>query len=76
MPSVAPAKPFSSASDGSSPIANITSRKLSPAARTLISTAPGGTSPAGLEIAAGMYIYHIESTLTGETKTGKFAVIK
>ena len=30
----------------------------------------------GLEIAAGMYIYHIESTLTGETKTGKFAVIK
>jgi hypothetical protein len=31
----------------------------------------------GLEIAAGMYIYHIESTqLPGETKTGKFAVIK
>ena len=30
----------------------------------------------GLEIAAGMYIYHIESTQTGETKTGKFAVIK
>lgn len=30
----------------------------------------------GLEIAAGMYIYHIKSTATGEEKTGKFAVIK
>lgn len=30
----------------------------------------------GLEIAAGMYIYHIKSTQTGEVKTGKFAVIK
>ncbi len=30
----------------------------------------------GLEIAAGMYLYHIESTQTGETRTGKFAVIK
>ena len=30
----------------------------------------------GLEIAAGMYLYHIESTQTHETKTGKFAVIK
>jgi len=32
----------------------------------------------GLEIAAGMYIYHIEATGTDthETKTGKFAVIK
>ncbi|NQV14885.1 hypothetical protein HQ531_05450, partial [bacterium] len=30
----------------------------------------------GLEIAAGMYLYHIESTRTGETRTGKFAVIK
>lgn len=30
----------------------------------------------GLEIAAGMYLYHVESTQTGEVKTGKFAVIK
>jgi hypothetical protein len=30
----------------------------------------------GLEIAAGMYIYHVEADLTGDTKTGKFAVIK
>ena len=30
----------------------------------------------GLEIAAGMYLYHVESTVTGETRTGKFAVIK
>ena len=32
----------------------------------------------GLEIAAGMYLYHIEATGDGarETKTGKFAVIK
>jgi len=30
----------------------------------------------GLEIAAGMYIYYVESTRTGDTKTGKFAVIK
>ena len=29
-----------------------------------------------LEIAAGMYIYHIESGATGDTKLGKFAVIK
>ena len=29
-----------------------------------------------LEIAAGMYIYHIESSVTGESKLGKFAVIK
>jgi len=29
-----------------------------------------------LEIAAGMYIYHVESTNTGDTKIGKFAVIK
>jgi len=29
-----------------------------------------------LEIAAGMYIYHIESDITGDTKVGKFAVIK
>jgi len=29
-----------------------------------------------LEIAAGMYIYHIKSKLTGKEKIGKFAVIK
>ena len=29
-----------------------------------------------LEIAAGMYIYHVESTVTGDSKLGKFAVIK
>ena len=30
----------------------------------------------GLEIAAGMYIYHVEANETHDTKTGKFAVIK
>jgi hypothetical protein len=30
----------------------------------------------GLEIAAGMYIYHVESRATGNEKVGKFAVIK
>ena len=30
----------------------------------------------GLEIAAGMYLYHIESNVTGDSKMGKFAVIK
>ncbi len=30
----------------------------------------------GLEIAAGMYLYHIESNVTGDSKVGKFAVIK
>ena len=30
----------------------------------------------GLEIAAGVYVYHIESKLTGEEKIGKFAVLK
>ncbi|MBN1895761.1 hypothetical protein JW906_14810 [bacterium] len=30
----------------------------------------------GLEIAAGMYIYHVKSTVTGDEKVGKFAVIK
>jgi hypothetical protein len=30
----------------------------------------------GLEIAAGMYIYHVESRVTGDEKVGKFAVIK
>jgi len=29
-----------------------------------------------LEIAAGMYVYHVESEITGDTKIGKFAVIK
>ena len=29
-----------------------------------------------LEIAAGMYVYHIESSVTGDSKLGKFAVIK
>ena len=29
-----------------------------------------------LEIAAGMYIYHVESDVTGDSKLGKFAVIK
>jgi hypothetical protein len=30
----------------------------------------------GLEVAAGMYIYHIKSNVTGKEKIGKFAVIK
>lgn len=30
----------------------------------------------GLEIAAGMYLYHIKSNVTGDSKVGKFAVIK
>ena len=30
----------------------------------------------GLEIAAGMYLYHVKATRTGDTKMGKFAVIK
>ena len=30
----------------------------------------------GLEIAAGMYIYHVKSSVTGDEKLGKFAVIK
>ena len=29
-----------------------------------------------LEVAAGMYFYHIESTTTGDEKIGKFAIIK
>ena len=33
-------------------------------------------SSEGLEIAAGYYIYHVESTQTGDVKVGKFAVIK
>ncbi len=30
----------------------------------------------GLEIAAGMYLYHVKSDVTGDEKLGKFAVIK
>ncbi|MCG2717000.1 MAG: hypothetical protein L6422_12165, partial [Candidatus Marinimicrobia bacterium] len=30
----------------------------------------------GLEIAAGMYIYHVKAKATGDEKVGKFAVIK
>ena len=30
----------------------------------------------GLEVAAGMYLYHVKSTLTGAEKIGKFAIIK
>jgi len=30
----------------------------------------------GLEIAAGMYIFHVKSKVTGDEKVGKFAVIK
>ena len=30
----------------------------------------------GLEIAAGMYVYHVKSRVTGDEKVGKFAVIK
>ena len=33
-------------------------------------------SSEGLEIAAGYYIYHVESKVTGDVKIGKFAVIK
>jgi hypothetical protein len=33
-------------------------------------------SKEGLEIAAGYYIYHVESKVTGDVKIGKFAVIK
>ena len=49
---------------------------------TVNNTADDGTAhwdmqtKEGLEIAAGMYIYHVKSTATGEEKTGKFAVIK
>jgi hypothetical protein len=34
------------------------------------------TSKEGLEIAAGIYIYHIKAHRTGDEKIGKFAVIK
>ena len=30
----------------------------------------------GLEIAAGVYLFHVKDTQTGEEKMGKFAVIK
>ena len=30
----------------------------------------------GLEIAAGIYIFHVKSKVTGDTKMGKFAIIK
>ena len=30
----------------------------------------------GLEIAAGIYIYYVKSTATGDEKLGKFAVVK
>ncbi|NOX89622.1 MAG: hypothetical protein GXO77_11395 [Calditrichaeota bacterium] len=30
----------------------------------------------GLDVAAGYYIYHIKSLLTGKEKMGKFAIIK
>jgi hypothetical protein len=30
----------------------------------------------GLEIAAGIYVYHVKSIVTGKEKLGKFAVIK
>ena len=30
----------------------------------------------GLEVAAGMYLYHVKSALTGAEKVGKFAIIK
>ena len=33
-------------------------------------------SSEGLEIAAGYYIYHVESKITGDVKIGKFAIIK
>ena len=33
-------------------------------------------SKEGLEIAAGMYIYHVKDYLTGKEKVGKFGVIK
>jgi hypothetical protein len=33
-------------------------------------------SKEGLEIAAGIYVFHVKNELTGEEKIGKFAVIK
>jgi hypothetical protein len=34
------------------------------------------TTSEGLEIAAGVYVYHVKSDLTGDTFMGKFAVVK
>ncbi len=34
------------------------------------------TSSEGLDIAAGMYLYHVKATKTGDEKVGKFAIIK
>jgi len=34
------------------------------------------TTSEGLEIAAGIYIYHIKATRTGDEKIGKFAIVK
>ncbi len=33
-------------------------------------------SKEGLEVAAGMYFYHIKAKATGDEKMGKFAIIK
>ena len=33
-------------------------------------------SSEGLEIAAGMYFYHVKATATGDEKIGKIAIIK
>ena len=33
-------------------------------------------SKEGLEIAAGIYFYHVKATATGDEVTGKFAIIK
>jgi hypothetical protein len=30
----------------------------------------------GLEIAAGIYVYHLKASATGDVKLGKFAVVK
>ena len=30
----------------------------------------------GLDVAAGYYLYHVKSTLTGHEKMGKFAILK
>jgi len=30
----------------------------------------------GLEVAAGIYIYHVKATQTGDTRIGKFAIVK
>ncbi len=33
-------------------------------------------SKEGLEVAAGMYLYHLKAEVTGKEKVGKFAIIK